>query len=455
MNVQFDDMVLRNRLRAAAVIVILLGSWLPSNAGGQSAEQLGQMRTINPDMPDPLELDPPRIDANGISVSHSRHLTLLSDVRQRDDVAEFGRVFDKAVGQWCQYFDVAESRARHWHLRAMIIADRKRFERAGLFPNKLPDFLAGFQSGHEMWVYLQPGSYYTRHLLLHEGTHSFMQWFLGGTGAPWYSEGMAELLGVHSFSGNQLILNHQLTDRNEAEYWGRVKLILEDCRDGNAMSLDEVFTIDAKSFRQVRYYAWSWAACQFLSRHPRTGQIFRQLRNIVTRSPSEFNAEVIRRLAGLRPALDRDWELFIHEIDYGYDIPTGRLRSATVQNSTVILDSRYSWQMTDVRINPGDRLAFNAEGQFVVAQQGNTTWPCEAGGVTIDYYSGHPLGTLMVAVLPETNWQPGLLSDVQPVGRGSALTFGQCGWLAFRINESPSKMFDNEGELTIRFKKLK
>ena len=437
------------------IFAIFVGGWLASNATAQSSDQLQKMRSIRRGMRPPIELDSQKIDARGIAKSQSRHLTLLTDVRGREDIAEFCKVFDSAVGQWCDYFEVSKKRVEPWHLRGMVIADRERFDQAGLLPDDLPDFLAGYQQGHEMWVYLQPGQYYSRHLLLHEGTHSFMQWFLGGTGAAWYSEGMAELLGVHSWNGEELEMNFQLADRSQAPYWGRVKLVQENCRDGNAMSLDDVFAIPGSAFREVRYYAWSWAACHFFSQHPRTKPIFRKLKNVASKSPTVFNAAWERWIHEFRPELDRDWELFVHEIEFGYDFAAGVISPAEENGSTVNVKSDSSWQLTSIAVKPGETFAFKADGQYTIATEGSTTWTCEAGGITIDYYAGHPLGQLMVAVLPENAREPGLLLEKKPVGTRRDISFDQTGRLAFRINESPAKMSDNEGKLTLKYKKLK
>ena len=441
------------------ILALLLGCILlfassTSNATSQTKDQLDRMKAINARMPNPIELDFPRIKSQGIIRDQSQHLTLFTDIRDRTDVREFGKVFDHAVAQWCAYFDVSENKSEAWHMRAMLVADRQRFQKAGLFPSDLPNFLAGFQRGHEMWVYLQPGRYYTRHLLLHEGTHAFMQWYLDGTGAPWYSEGMAELLSVHSWNNNQLQLNFQLSDRSQAEYWGRVKLIREDCSEGKAMSLDEVFAIPGNAFREVRYYAWSWAACQFLSKHPETKMIFRKLQQLASESPAKFNATLRSWIAELRPKLDRDWNLFVHEIDFGYDVGAGCIQTAECENSRILIDSRSSWQLTNIRVESGDQFAFKADGRFTIARENDVAWPCEAGGITIDYYAGNPLGRLMIAVLSDNPNSPAIFSQQQSLGKRRDLTFEHSGVLAFRINESPAKLADNSGKLTVRYKKL-
>ena len=186
----------------------------------QTAQDLAAMQKINPRQRAPLAIENGRLEAHNIRSEVSDHLWLMTDINGEEQVDDLNQVFDAAVPHWCEYFGIDVRKAAKWRMRGMVIADRERFVDAGLFPDSLPEFPTGYQLGHEMWIYLQPGDYYTRHLLLHEGTHAFMQWFLDGVGAPWYSEGMAELLGLHSWQQGTLKMNFRLTARRQAAYWG-------------------------------------------------------------------------------------------------------------------------------------------------------------------------------------------------------------------------------------------
>ncbi len=414
-------------------------------------EQRKRMQQINPNLPGPLPIDAQRVVANGIEVQPSKHLDLYTDLKGRPDIDELTVVFDAAVAQWCEYFDIKRTRADAWRMKGMVIADRPRFVRAGLIPGDLPDFLAGFQRGHEMWVYLQRGNYYTRHLLLHEGTHAFMQWFLGGTGAPWYTEGMAELLAVHRWQNGQLTLNHSLRNRQEAEYWGRIKIVQDDCRAGKTLSLEDIFNFPPSVFREVRYYAWSWAACEFLSRHPLSDTAFARWPGKVALTAERFNQHVKSSIRPKRAALNRDWKLFVEEIEFGYDVDRGRLRDAVIapESSTrFIVQSGCSWQATSIQVQAGQQFEILPEGQFIVANRDGTPWPCESGGVTIEYYRGNPLGCLMVAVLADEDQTESLVQTVA-IGKGGPVQFDISGTICLRINESPSAMSDNEGQLVV------
>src|SRR5207237_7879020 len=109
-------------------------------------------------------------------------------------VDELPAVFDAAIPQWVAYFGVEKTLWPDWRMNGFLIVDKERFRRAGVLPETLPEFSHGYSYGYELWMNEQPSDYYRRHLLLHEGTHGFMNTVLGSCGPPWYMEGTAELL---------------------------------------------------------------------------------------------------------------------------------------------------------------------------------------------------------------------------------------------------------------------
>ena len=123
----------------------------------------------------------------GIRQLAGRHITLHTDLAPAPEVDELPQVFDAAVPLWCQYFGVDPAKAAMWKMTGCVMQDKDRFVAAGLYPKDLPPFPHGFARGSQLWIYDQPSNYYRRHLLLHEGTHQFMEQFVGGCGPPWYS----------------------------------------------------------------------------------------------------------------------------------------------------------------------------------------------------------------------------------------------------------------------------
>jgi hypothetical protein len=428
------------------------------------------MREINPTIDESFEIDETLVRAAGIRKISGQHLDLYTDVREPEKVDELVGVFDESVNQWCAYFKIEPDKANKWKIRAFLIADEhdpSRFRQAGLMPDDLPEFKAGFQRRHNLWLYFQPGNYYTRHLLIHEGTHAFMLWFLRGYGSPWYGEGMAELFGVHRWKNQKLQLLYRLRDRSESENRGRVKQIKDEHDSGTAMSLSDVLNIPPTALRDVRYYAWSWAGCEFFAKHDKTKAEFAKLPGGAELDSATFNRKFIRSIMKNWVELERDWELFIDEMEYGYEIERGRLTAAKPigvrfgsASSKFSIASDRSWQITNIRVKKGERFRITGAGEFIVANaQMDRPWNCQSNGVTIQYHRGHPLGMLHAGIL-NTDAKTakaqvkGLLNPFR-IGFAAEIVAPSDGMLCLRINESPAYLDDNQGALEVTVEKLK
>ena len=478
-------------LRTLMIALLVVSGLSPAIALQRNARDEAvrkrSMQRINPAMPRPMKIDPQRVAAAGISVLRGKHITLYTDVRvnasgnqetsedQTDPRQRWIELFDAAVPLWFEKFDIERSLAKDYALTAIVMQDQQRFKKAKLIPDGLPKFPAGYSRGHEFWMYAQPDEYYTRHLMLHEGTHAIMNWFKGSSGPPWYSEGMAEWVALHDWDGEKLELASKIPSVDDSKGWGRIGRIKKMVAANSALSLDDVFNIPPSGFRDVKYYAWSWAACEFFSEHPLSARAFARLPDSVDERQIEFNRSFIKALAPHREALDRDWALFINELDYGYNVRAARLTEATpVESSnstqgrseTFQVSASQSWQTTGIKVRQGDRIGISAAGEIVV---GETTkpWVSQAGGITIDYFSGQPLGRLMACVVPENLSQQDIAEvrafDSIAVGTGAAIAgsgpkvhiIPSDGVLWLRINESPARLGDNSGHLEVSIFKLK
>ncbi|MBC7857081.1 MAG: hypothetical protein IAF94_26925, partial [Pirellulaceae bacterium] len=162
------------------------------------------------------EIDEAKVAAAGIRKLAGKHLIIYTDLAADPEVDELPKVFDLAVPQWTGYFELDDTIAADWKVNGYLMKDKERFAGVGLLPDNLPPFLHGYQRGSEFWWYNQPGSFYRRELMLHEGTHAFMMRFLGGMGPPWYAEGMAEYLGTHKWEGGELTLAYNPRTKEEA-----------------------------------------------------------------------------------------------------------------------------------------------------------------------------------------------------------------------------------------------
>lgn len=405
------------------------------------------------------EIDDAKATAAGIRKLAGKHLILYTDLPPAADVDELPTVFDQAVPLWCGYFAVPREKTAEWKLVGYLIRDKERFVGAGLFPPTLPDFQSGFQRESEFWWFEQPSAYYRRHLMLHEGTHAFMNRWLGGAGPPWYMEGMAELLGLHAWQAGKLTLAVAPKSSEEVPYWGRVKSIRDDFEAGRGLTLEEVFAYDSRAHLRVEAYAWSWAATMFLDAHPLTQPAFRDLKSKTRDRSRHFSDEFRERLAEHWPAIREDWQLCVANIEYGYDAA----RSAVVRKAevaplpasgakvTIIADR--GWQSTGIALAAGKKYQFAASGRYQIAAEPKVWW-CEPGGVTIRYYRGQPLGMLLAAVgdveQPSGAMTP--LAAPQPIGLGAVIEPALSGTLYLKINDSPAELADNEGSLTVEIR---
>lgn len=441
------------------LLVLLFNTGWASSVAAQSdkdrAAQKTEMVRLNPRMLPAMPIDLDRVADAGVFVTSGNHIDLYSDIDDEVRRQQWVNLFDAATEKWCQLFNIDIKTANPWRMTAIIMEDETRVTNAGLIPVDLPKFPAGYNRGHEFWVYLQKDEYYTRHLILHEGTHAFMQWFLGSSGTPWYSEGMAEWIALHHWDGQTLQLNKTITDKTQTPGWGRVNLLEKLLAEDKPKSLDDVFNTLPTAFRDVNAYAWSWAACEFLAHHPLSKAHFAELPKHLDRPLLRFKAKFRAQLNPDWQALTRDWYLYIHEVGYGTDIEAVALSSATKNDDgSFNVSATASWQSTGIAVNSTDRWQIAGSGDFIV---GNTTkpWRCESNGITAQYYDGNPLGKLMAAIITD---RPEQIVPV-PIGSGGTgsekpITFTHDGVLALRINESPAKLGDNSGGLKVTIEKL-
>lgn len=300
-----------------------------------------------------------------------------------------------------------------------------------------------------------------------------MQWFGNGVGAPWYAEGMAELLALHQWRDGELKMVHDVSSTTEVPGWGRPTLIKQWIAD-NALTqkdkakdkaLRDVLQTHARSFGDVINYAWCWAACEFLSKHPLTKDRFDELQKSVHLSAEQFNEAFLKLFAGELDQLERDWAWYLREMDYGYRVARGApspLRRSKTEDRFYELQSNRSWQIMDVPVSAGEKFRVWAQGRFEIGSSlvdgQQKPWPCEANGITIDWFRGRPIGELQGFVIPsgENVAHLPLICRQNPISIGNSgeIVADADGWLCFRINESPANLLDNRGSLKLAIEKI-
>ncbi|HLA83477.1 MAG TPA: hypothetical protein VJL29_01675 [Thermoguttaceae bacterium] len=392
--------------------------------------------------------------AAGIRKLEGRHVIFYTDLPADEQTDALPAVFDQAIPQWARYFGIDPQKAAEWRLTGFLIKDAEPFRRLGLLPADLPPFQHGFSRNTDFWIHEQPSDYALRHLVLHEGTHCFMNSFLGACGPPWFMEGTAELLATHRLTDEgHLELNRMPRARNEVPMWGRIKLVKDAVAAGRGRSLREVLDYRYQVFLETEPYAWSWAAAMFLDRHPKYGELFRRLRGDVLRP--YLTKQFIAAVGDEWTALEQQWAVFLDELDYGCDVaatlvdvaPGKPLDPAGVH---VSISARHGWQNSGVRVEQGKKYHLRAEGRYQVADRPKIWW-CEPGGVTIRYSRGRPLGMLLATVLPDSTstGDRSIVPEAIAVGLEATVKPTRSGTLYLRINESSAELGDNAGEVEV------
>jgi hypothetical protein len=430
----------------------------PDNSGNQPAD--AAMRML-PHLTR-RKIDDAQAAATGARKLTSRRLTLYTDL-SGVEIDRLPGFFDQAFPQWCAYFKIDPDKLGDWKMTGFLMKKRERFLQSGLLPRDLPPFSHGYSRNYELWLYEQPSDYYRRHLLIHEGTHGFMNTVLGGCGPPWYMEGMAELLATHRVREGKLLLNYFPEHREEVPEWGRIRIIQDAFAAHQQLPLEGVLAYPPAAYRETAAYAWSWAAAALLDGHPRYQARFRQLYHRVL--DPQFSRNFEELFAADRQELGEEWQVFIAGMEYGYDIPRMAIdfradKPLPPRGTSVAVAADHGWQNSGYRLESGRTYRLTATGRWQKRGRPDR-WPglknvpkkimLEPGGISIRYYHERPLGQLLAAVRPDhpDPTQPSAFLNPTPVGIKTELSPRQSGTLYFRLNDSAAELRDNTGQIRV------
>ena len=242
-----------------------------------------------------------------------------------------------------------------------------------------------------------------------------MYTILGHVGPPWYAEGIAELMGTHRWENGQLTLDYFPHRPREVPKLGRVEIVQTEFSGRRAMRLNDVLHLGPRAHEKDVGYAWSWALAAFLDNHPRYRDRFRTMPTFV--ADPQFNSRFAETFAGDGAQLAEEWQVFVANIDYGYDFNRTQLdftpgKELPLGGTTVAVAADRGWQNSGIRLEAGKAYQLAASGQYQVGRdepppdllelaQRPQTWLSEPNGVSIHYVHGRPLGILLAAVRPD------------------------------------------------------
>lgn len=405
----------------------------------------------------------------GIRHISGPRLELYTDIAPSPALDELPHVFELAHAAWCAYFELDAQQDSAWRMNGFIMADRQKFLDSGLLPAEIPAFDNGYTRDFEFWMDEKSTDYYRRHLALHEGTHGFMLTHISGTYPEWFFEGIAELLGTHTYRDGKLTLGVYPGNVDDFAKLGRIELLRQGFRAGRMFSWGQLMT-QGLHRREIpedadptEYYAWTWGWCAMMDGIESYVPRFRKLHEL--RNEPDFTTAMARQFVDQWPLINDNWQLFVSEVEYGYDFARNVIvfmpgSELPPEGKQLEVDSARGWQSTGITLTAGKRYEIKATGRYVMhrdnTRQPPTIWQSEPQGIAVEYYNGRPIGTLEGVIVAEDR-DPSALSpflNTVTVGTGGTETANSTGTLYLRINDHPANRGDNSGTAKVSVKEV-
>ena len=395
----------------------------------------------------------------GLYELNTPRLTLITDIPMDDELKSWPGLFEQSIQQLQAYFGVDSKVFDGLHVTATLIGDRERFKKLGVLDN-VPAFDEGYQLGDNLYIREQPTVYFRRLLFLHEATHWIVWRLYGGGGSPWFMEGMAEMQGTHSLTDGRLKLGVLPSSRELVSGWGRLRMIDETLNQGAAPSMSEILAYGNQREDHVIRYAWSWAACVFFTNHPKYGPVLRELYDKKLDYSNSLSFKFKKRLAAEWADVLVDWNAFVSDLDFGYDLQRSRFVSGDNTkrrklNGGVIvnfpLETDRGWQATGIMLEIGKPVRITCSGKYILKKptsQSDSNWVVEPQGVTYEFFRGNPLGCVIASVVPRDEVDQTERWKTIRIGRETEIVPDAVGELFLKVNEPSKGLWDNAGSIS-------
>ena len=208
-------------------------------------------------------------------------------------------------------------------------------------------------------------------------------------------------------------------------------------------------------------YAWSWAACVFFSNHPKYGPILRDLYNNKLDYSNSLSLKLKKRLAAEWSDVLVDWNAFVSDLDFGYDLQRSSLVSGENTKSrklnegvtvNFMLETDRGWQATGIMLEVGKPVRISCSGNYIMKKstsQLDTNWVVGPQGVTHQYFRGNPLGCVTASVVPRDGVDQTKRWKTIRIGRETDLVPEVAGELFLKVNEPSKELWDNSGSVSV------
>jgi hypothetical protein len=406
--------------------------------------------------------DDSQLEAAGIHVYESKRLKLYTDLDAKH-AESLPALIDQVYADWeAELGPMPPNRAgTDFQITGYLIRDMALFREFQLILEDVP-LVHGRHLRNRFWMRDQTYDYYRRHLLIHEATHCFMT-FMPGVNVPlWYLEGMAEYFATHQLNKESRATFRVVPDSDQNfPGFGRIAMIRGDVAEHHFRTIPSLFAFQPDDFRQTNCYAWSWALCLFLDRHPRYHERFQKLSRITRED------EFVRQFHEMYHNDERDiateWTLFSAHLQYGYDLvrsaidfhPGTNLADKNQEPTAMIVADR-GWQSSEALLEAGQTYEITATGQFTLAETPKP-WLSEPQGITFRYFDGLPLGTLLGCLRTEdgpTGGEDESMLRTTTIGRGCVIKPEKSGTLYLRLNDAWNSLHDNRGQVSVVIRRI-
>jgi hypothetical protein len=407
-------------------------------------------RVVRPAIARP-EYDDARLRDLGIAKFESNRLRLYTDIDPAK-ARPLPALIDQVYENWTAYFGPLPPAAddAEFQITGYLMKEADRFRAANMLRDDVPAFDHGRHIGIEFWMNEQEFDYYREHLLLHEATHCFMTAVPGADQPVWYHEGMAEMFGCHQpAEPGKFAFGVFPQPEGHYEGFARIDFLRDEIAAGRPMTASEVAGLGPADFASFakRPYAWSWAVCSFLDKHPTYRDRFHELARRST-EPG-FNRRLLEAFHN-EARLEPEWQLFLAHIEPGYDFDHAAIdfkRGAPFARPTdVDVRADRGWQSSGLWLERGKSYVVTAEGRVTLGAS-TRPWVSEPGGISLRYASGRPIGTLLGAIVgdpKQISGEGGLLKPLA-VGTSTIIEPAASGTLYLRTNDRFNALDDNSG----------
>lgn len=266
--------------------------------------------------------------------------------------------------------------------------------------------------------------------------------------------------GTHLLTDGRLTLGVIPSSRELVSGWGRMRMIDETLKRGEAPSMSEILAYGNQREDHVIRYAWSWAACVFFTNHPKYGPVLRDLYNNKLDYSDSLSLKFKKRLAAEWADVQVDWNAFVSDLDFGYDLQrssfvSGGSADRRKLNEGVTINfplaSDRGWQATGIMLEVGKPVRISCSGNYSMkksSSQTDSNWVVEPQGVTYQFFRGNPLGCVIASVVSRDGEEQTKRWETIRIGREANIIPETAGELFLKVNEPSKGLWDNAGSIS-------